>query len=73
MAITFSGPDAFKFLGFTKKATDVLQRSPMLFVNLSLVLMAMSSLGMLAFYIHIVTNRPYKKPKPAKNAKNAKK
>lgn len=69
MAITFVGPDAFKFFGFTPKATAVLAKTPMLFVILLLVIFAMVGLGLLAFYIHVVTNRVYKKPKPVKDAK----
>ncbi|EKD16834.1 hypothetical protein MBM_05303 [Drepanopeziza brunnea f. sp. 'multigermtubi' MB_m1] len=64
MGQAFSGPNAFRFLGFTPKATAVLQATPMLFLILVLVLAAMTGLGLLAFYIHIVTNRPYRKPKP---------
>ncbi|KAJ5054855.1 uncharacterized protein L3040_001117 [Drepanopeziza brunnea f. sp. 'multigermtubi'] len=69
MGQAFSGPNAFRFLGFTPKATAVLQATPMLFLILVLVLAAMTGLGLLAFYIHIVTNRPYRKPKPVKDAK----
>ncbi|KAI9055118.1 hypothetical protein LZ554_000083 [Drepanopeziza brunnea f. sp. 'monogermtubi'] len=69
MGQAFSGPNAFRFLGFTPKATAVLQATPMLLVILVLVLTAMTGLGLLAFYIHIVTNRPYRKPKPVKDGK----
>ncbi|KAL2074086.1 hypothetical protein VTL71DRAFT_7864 [Oculimacula yallundae] len=68
MGQAFSGPDAFKFIGFTPEATAVLQRQPMLLVLLVLVLFSMIGLGLLAYYIHVVTNRPYAKPKPAKGA-----
>ncbi|KAG4422587.1 hypothetical protein IFR04_004208 [Cadophora malorum] len=68
MGQAFSGPNAFKFFGFTPEATAVLQRTPMLLVILVLVLLTLISLGLLAFYIHIVTNKPYKKPKPVKGA-----
>lgn len=69
MGLAFSGPDAFKFLGFTPKATAVLQATPMLLVILLLVLTSVTGLGLLAFYIHVVTNKPYAKPKPVKGAK----
>jgi hypothetical protein len=62
MGQAFSGPNAFKFFGFTQAATQVLQRSPLLLV-------ACTSLGLLAWYIHYVTNIPYRKPKEVKGAK----
>ncbi|CZT12442.1 uncharacterized protein RAG0_16255 [Rhynchosporium agropyri] len=68
MGQAFSGPNAFKFLNFTPEATAVLQRQPKLFLTLVMVPLALTSLGLLAFYIHILTNRPYKKPKPVKGA-----
>jgi hypothetical protein len=69
MGQAFSGPNAFKFFGFTQAATQVLQRSPLLLVVLVVVLFACTSLGLLAWYIHYVTNRPYRKPKDVKGAK----
>jgi hypothetical protein len=68
MAITFTGPDAFKFFGFTPKATAVLQAKPFFLVILILVLVGMFALIGIAYYIHFVTNRPYKKPKAVKGA-----
>lgn len=68
MGQAFSGPNAFKFFGFTPAATAVLQRSPLLLVVLVVVLLANVSLGLIAFYIHIVTNKPYAKPKAVKGA-----
>jgi len=69
MGQAFSGPNAFKFFGFTPKATAVLQADPFLLVALVLVLLGCISLGMIAWYIHFVTNKVYKKPKPVKDAK----
>jgi len=69
MGQAFSGPNAFKFFGFTPKATAVLQADPFLLVILVVVLVACISLGLLGWYIHYVTNRVYKKPKPVKDAK----
>ena len=63
MGNAFSGPDAFKFFNFTPKATAVLQADPFLLVILLLVLSGLSGLGVLSWYIHWVTNKPYKKPK----------
>ncbi|TVY71456.1 hypothetical protein LSUE1_G006402 [Lachnellula suecica] len=71
MAITFTGPDAFKFFGFTPQATAVLQATPSLLVILLLVLLGMTALGLVAWYIHFVTNKVYYKPKPKKDAKGA--
>lgn len=68
MGQAFSGPNAFKFFGFTPKATAVLQASPLLLVVLVVVLFANIGLGLLAYYIHIVTNKAYAKPKPVKGA-----
>jgi hypothetical protein len=53
----FSGPNAFKWLGFTPKATAVLQADPFLFTALILVLLGCTSLVLLAVYIHFVTNK----------------
>jgi len=69
MGQAFSGPNAFKFFGFTPAATAVLQRSPFLLLVLVIVLVACISLGLLAWYIHYVTNKPYKKPKAVKGGK----
>lgn len=69
MGQAFSGPHAFEFLGFTKEATDVLKASPFLLAALVIVLLSMVSLGLLAWYIHFVTNKVYKKPKVVKDAK----
>lgn len=68
MGQAFSGPNAFKFFGFTPKATAVLQASPLLLVILVVVLVANIALGLLAYYIHVVTNKVYAKPKPVKDA-----
>jgi hypothetical protein len=73
MGQAFSGPDAFKGLGFTPKATAVLQADPFLLIILILVLVSCIGLGLLAWYIHFVTSKVYKKPKPVKNKKDAKK
>jgi len=73
MGQAFSGPNAFKFFGFTPEATAVLQRSPVLLVALVVVLLSMVALGLLAWYIHFVTNKVYYKPKPKKEVKGGKK
>jgi len=67
MGQAFSGPKAFEFLGFTKEATDVLKATPFLLAALVLVLISMIALGLLAFYIHVVTNKVYAKPKAPKD------
>jgi hypothetical protein len=69
MGQAFSGPNAFRFFGFTPAATIVLQKSPLLLVVLVAVLVVCISLGLLAWYIHYVTNIPYRKPKEVKGAK----
>jgi hypothetical protein len=69
MGPTFSGPNAFKFIGFTPAATAVLQRSPFLLAAVVIVLVACISLGLLTWYIHFITNKPYKKPKAVKDGK----
>jgi len=69
MGQAFSGPNAFKFLGFTPKATAVLQTDSFFFVTLVLVLLGLHLMGGLAFYVHWVTNKPYKKPKVKKEKK----
>jgi len=69
MGQAFSGPNAFKFFGFTDAATKVLQADPALLVTLVLVILGMISLSLIAWYIHFVTNKVYYKPKPAKDAK----
>ena len=63
MGNAFSGPDAFKFFGFTPKATAVLQADPFLLVILLLTLSAIGSLIGLGFFINYITGKPYKKPK----------
>jgi hypothetical protein len=68
MGNAFSGPDAFKFFGFTPEATAVLQATPFLLVTLVLVLLGLISLGLIAWYIHYETNKVYAKPKPVKGA-----
>jgi hypothetical protein len=68
MGQAFSGPNAFKWLGFTPKATAVLQNDPFLLLALLLVLVGCISIGLLAMTIHLITNKPYKKPKPVKDA-----
>ncbi|RDW71112.1 hypothetical protein BP6252_07675 [Coleophoma cylindrospora] len=66
MGSAFSGPDAFKFFGFTPKATAVLQKNPELLAILVACLVGCILLGLLAYYIHYETNKPYRKPKPTK-------
>lgn len=73
MGNVFSGPDAFKAFGFTPKATAVLQADPFLLVILVLVLFSCIGLGLLAWYIHFVTNKVYAKPKAVKDKPAAKK
>lgn len=73
MGQAFSGPNAFKFLGFTPAATAVLQKTPLLLVVLLVVLVVLGLMGLLAWYIHFATNGPYKKPKVVKDAKGGKK
>lgn len=63
MAVTFTGPDAFKFLNLTPKATAVLQARPFLFVSILLTLTGLSSMILLGFYINYETGKPYRKPK----------
>ncbi|KAG9228222.1 hypothetical protein BJ875DRAFT_412997 [Amylocarpus encephaloides] len=69
----FSGPSAFKWLGFTDKATAVLQANPLYLVILLIVLVSMGGIIGLAYYIHFKTNKPYRKPKEVKGAKGGKK
>lgn len=69
VAITFTGPDAFVWIGFTPKATAVLQANPFFLVVLVLTLLGCTSLGMVCFVTHLITNKPYKKPKVVKDAK----
>jgi len=69
MGQAFSGPNAFKFFGFTPKATAVLQASPMFLVVLVVVLVVLALMGVLAWYIHYETNKPYAKPKVKKDEK----
>jgi hypothetical protein len=69
MGQAFSGPNAFKFFGFTQPATIILQKNPLFLVVLVAVLVVCISLGLLAWYIHYVTNIPYRKPKEVKGAK----
>jgi len=69
MGQAFSGPNAFKFFGFTPQATLVLQKSPYLLIILLVVLVLCIGLGVVAGYIHHVTNKPYAKPKAVKDAK----
>jgi hypothetical protein len=69
MGQAFSGPNAFKFFGFTPKATAVLQATPFLLVILVLVLVGMGLLIGIAFLIHFQTNKPYAKPKEKKQVK----
>lgn len=70
MGSAFSGPGAFKFLGFKPKATAVLQATPVLLVVLILVLLSLAGILLLTLYIHLVTSRPYQKPKPVERVKN---
>jgi uncharacterized membrane protein len=69
MGQAFSGPTAFKFFGFTPKATAVLQASPILLVTLVLVLVSMGILVGVAFLIHWQTNKVNAKPKAKKEVK----
>jgi hypothetical protein len=69
MGQAFSGPNAFKFFGFTPKATAVLQATPFLLVVLVLVLVSMFLLVGIAFLIHFQTNKVYAKPKEKKEIK----
>lgn len=69
MGQAFSGPNAFKFLGFTPEATAVLQANPMFLVILLVVLLGMGAIGLIAFLIHYETNKVYYKPKPKKDDK----
>jgi hypothetical protein len=62
MGQAFSGPNAFKFLGFTPKATAVLAADPFLLLALVLVLLGCISIGLLAWYIHYVTNKVWRLP-----------
>jgi hypothetical protein len=64
----FSGNNSFTFLGLTTEATNVVRATPSLLITLVLVLVAMSGLIGVAFYIHWITNKVYAKPKPAKGA-----
>ena len=57
MGQAFSGPNAFNFFGFTPKATAVLRADPFLLIALLLVIVGMISLGLIAFWIHFVTNK----------------
>ena len=57
MGQAFSGPNAFKWLHFTPEATAVLQADPFLLVTLLIVLVSCTSLIMVAWYIHFVTNK----------------
>lgn len=72
MGQAFSGPNAFKWLGLTPKARAVLVANPFYFVILVLVLVSCISLGLIAWYIHFVTNKVYYKPKPKKEGKGGK-
>lgn len=69
MGQAFSGPNAFKFFGFTPSATAVLQATPFLLVILLLVLVSMGLLIGIAFLIHFQTNKVYAKPKAKKEIK----
>ncbi|KAI0997601.1 hypothetical protein K3495_g10587 [Podosphaera aphanis] len=66
MGISFSGPDAFKFLNFTPKATAVLQASPYLLIVLVLTLNVLAAMAALGYYIHYETSKAYPKPKSDK-------
>jgi hypothetical protein len=59
---------SFAWLGLTPKATAVLNATPSLFVTLILVIIGLTALGTIAWYIHFETNKVYKKPKPIKEA-----
>jgi len=71
MGQAFSGPHAFEFFGFTPKATALLQAQPFLLIILLLCLVFCLGLGLLAWYIHSVTNRVYAKPKAPTEKKKA--
>jgi hypothetical protein len=66
MGQAFSGPNAFKWLGFTPEATAVLQADPFLLVTLVLVIVGMIMLAVIAWLIHWQTNKVYAKPKEKK-------
>jgi nitric oxide reductase large subunit len=66
MGQALSGPNAFKFLGFTPEATAVLQASPFFLATLLLVILGMASLVVITFLIHWRTNKVYAKPKQKK-------
>lgn len=70
MGQAFSGPNAFKFFGFTPEATRALQANPFFLVTLVLVLVSMGVLVGVAFLIHWQTNKVYAKPKAKKEVKN---
>lgn len=53
----FSGPDAFKWLHLTPEATAVLQADPFLFAELLIVLFGLSTMFVIAWYIHFVTSK----------------
>lgn len=72
MGQAFSGPNAFKFFGFTPKATAVLQASPILLLALVLVLISMFLLIGVAWLIHFQTNKVYAKPKEKEEVKGKK-
>lgn len=69
VAITFSGPDAFKFLNLTPKATAVLQRSPFLLAAVFLTLSGLMGMILIGYIIHYETSKPYRKLKPAAGKK----
>ncbi|ESZ97650.1 hypothetical protein SBOR_1966 [Sclerotinia borealis F-4128] len=69
MGQAFSGPNSFKWLNLTPKATAVLQATPFLFVELILVLVGLFTLVGIAWWIHYETNKAYAKPKVKKDAK----
>ncbi|KAG9248110.1 hypothetical protein BJ878DRAFT_413495 [Calycina marina] len=71
MGQAFSGPDAFEFLGFTPKATAVLQANPIYLFILLVVILGCVGIGLICYTTHLITNKPYYKPKPKKEVKGA--
>lgn len=66
MGNAFSGPTSFRWLGFTDKATAVLQTTPFFFFTILITLGAVGTIIAMAGIIHYFTNKPYYKPKPKK-------
>ncbi|KIN01710.1 hypothetical protein OIDMADRAFT_179031 [Oidiodendron maius Zn] len=73
MGQAFSGPNAFNWLNLTPEATAVLRANPFLFAELVIVLVSCMLIILLAWYIHFVTNKVYKKPKSGRGKTDEKK